>query len=110
MFDLGFSQCGFAKAEELTDDLKFFDHWLAKGYHAEKAYLERSPETRANPLKLMPEAKSVVCGLLNYYPPESLPESQFYKISRYAYGKDYHIVVAEKLNRLFDFILSLIHI
>ncbi len=106
MTELGFSQCGFAKAEELTEDLEYFNNWLSQGFHAEKAYLERSPETRANPLKLMPEARSVISATLNYYTPQTLPESQFYKVSRYAYGKDYHKVLTAKLSLIKDFILE----
>ncbi len=104
MQDLGFSSVGFAKAEALTEDLAFFKTWMAKGFHAGKAYLERNPELRANPILMMPETKSVISGLISYYTAETLPESQYYKISRYAYGKDYHTVINAKLKQVVDYI------
>ena len=74
--------------------------WLAKGMHGNMRYLEKNKEKRYNPSKLVDNARSVITVLYNYYPNEKLPENDNYKLSKYAYGKDYHFIIKEKLRRL----------
>ena len=74
--------------------------WLAKGMHGNMHYLEKNKEKRYNPSKLVDNARSVITVLYNYYPNEKLPENDNYKLSKYAYGKDYHYIIKEKLRAL----------
>ena len=104
---MGYAHSGFAKAELLKRDYDFFLKWLANGKHAEKAYLEREPLKRADPTRLLPGAKSVISILFPYYTPDDLTEKHFYRISKYGYGKDYHVVLKEKLKEIADHIKSL---
>ncbi len=99
---LGFEQCKIARATELTDDAKRLEQWLNKNYHGKMSYMERNFDLRIDPRKLVPEAQSVITLLLNYYPEEQAP-NQSPKIAKYAWGKDYHFVIREKLNALLDF-------
>ncbi|MBP6456687.1 MAG: tRNA epoxyqueuosine(34) reductase QueG [Chitinophagaceae bacterium] len=96
---LGFDQCGIAKAGFLENDARRFDTWLAKDFHGKMSYMERNIELRLNPQKLVPGAKTVITFLKNYYSDEKLENSEF-KISKYAFGEDYHEVIREKLNEL----------
>lgn len=94
--DAGFDFCGVAKAEVLTDDAKRLETWLHKGMHGKMAYMENYFDLRIDPGKLVPGAKSVITLLLNYYPEKNqLPDTP--KISKYAYGNDYHEVIRTKL-------------
>ncbi len=93
---LGFDLCGIAKAERLDDDALRLEKWLSKGMHGGMQYMENHFELRVNPCKLVPGAKSVITLLKNYYP----AVSQKYdapKISKYAFGKDYHDVIRAQL-------------
>jgi len=74
--------------------------WLAKGMHGNMHYLEKNKEKRYDPSKLVDNARSVITVLYNYYPNEKLPENDNYKLSKYAYGKDYHYIIKEKLRAL----------
>jgi epoxyqueuosine reductase len=103
----GYLHSGFAKAELLTREYDFFIKWLAKGNHAEKAYLEREPIKRADPTLLVKDAKSVISILFPYYTPDDLSEKHFYRISKYGYGRDYHKVLKENLNPIVDYIKTL---
>ena len=105
--DMGYPHAGFAKAELLQRDYDFLVSWLAKGKHAEKAYLEREPAKRADPTLLTEGARSVISILFPYYTPEDLSEKHFYKISRYGYGRDYHKVLKEKLWEIAEHIKSI---
>lgn len=71
-----------------------------KGLQGEMDYMVRNSDKRLDPRVLMPGARSVISVLLNYFPEEILPEKDNYKIAKYAYGKDYHVVIPEKLNVL----------
>jgi epoxyqueuosine reductase len=103
--DLGISKIGFARAERLAADANRFFAWLARDHHGEMAWLEREPEKRVDPRLIFPEAKSVVSVAVNYYTPyEHSGENSNGKISRYAWGDDYHDVVKEKLRALLDWI------
>jgi epoxyqueuosine reductase len=97
--ELGFDYCGIAKAVPLDEDARRLESWLNKGFQGRMQYMERYFDLRVDPRKLVPGAKSVITLLLNYYPSQQqLPNSP--KISKYAYGKDYHKVIKEKLNNL----------
>lgn len=97
---IGFDACGFAKAEELTEDADFLQSWLSKGMHGDMHFLERNFEKRTNPRLLVPDCKTVIVLLLNYFP-DKLQHSDSYKIAKYAYSEiDYHFVVREKLRLL----------
>lgn len=100
---LGFSAIGISKAEFLEKQSKILKKWLENDFHGEMQYMENYFEKRVDPRKLIEGAKSVVSVLYNYYPEEKQREDT-YKISKYAYGKDYHYVVKEKLVQLLEFI------
>jgi epoxyqueuosine reductase len=99
-YRLGFDYCGIAKAQKLDDDAKRLENWLSKGMHGQMQYMENNFDLRIDPTKLIPNAKSVITLLLNYYPTQT-QKSGSYKISKYAYGKDYHEIIRNKLNFLF---------
>lgn len=99
---LGFSACGIAPAQELSAESVHFHQWLEKGYHASMGYMDRNKEKRLNPQELNDWAKSVIVCLYNYYPDNKYQFSSTYKISKYAYGLDYHEVIKQKLRALLD--------
>lgn len=100
---LGFLSCGISKASFLEEEAPRLENWLNKNQNGQMAYMENHFDKRLNPTLLVEDAKSVISLLLNYYPAENQnPKS--YKISKYAYGQDYHFVIKEKLNQLLDFI------
>lgn len=102
---LGFLSCGISKAGFLEEEAPRLENWLNQNHHGQMAYMENHFDKRLNPTLLVDGAKSVVSLLLNYYPSESQnPDS--YKISKYAYGQDYHFVIKEKLSELLHFIQS----
>ncbi|HAF29594.1 MAG TPA: tRNA epoxyqueuosine(34) reductase QueG [Bacteroidales bacterium] len=101
--ELGFSAIGFSKANFLEKESKQLKEWLVNGFQGEMQYMENNFEKRTDPGKLVEGAKSVISVLLNYSPEEQQIEDS-YKISKYAYGKDYHFVVKEKLQILLEFI------
>jgi len=101
---LGFSDCGIAKVRCLEEQREHLDSWLSASYNAEMTYMERNKDKRLNPSLLVDEAKSVVVVLLNYYPQKDFLVEGQPIISKYAYGKDYHTVVKDKLFHLFNFI------
>jgi epoxyqueuosine reductase len=93
---LGFDYCGIAKAQLLSDDARLLEKWLRKGYQGTMQYMENYFDLRVDPAQLVPGAKSVITLLLNYYPSgQQAPTAP--KISKYAYGNDYHEVIREKL-------------
>ncbi len=102
---LGFASVGIAKAEKLVEDEPHLKNWLENGYHASMQYMENHFEKRLDPSKLVEGAKSVIVLTHNYFPPKELPANK-YKIARYAYGKDYHIVLKDKMHQLLQFIQS----
>ena len=100
---LGFHKVGIVKAEALSSERERFSEWLHRGFHGEMKWLVRDPEQRTDPQKLLPGARSVVVVALNYYTPhEHLEKSG--KVSRYAWGDDYHEVVGDKLRQLLSLI------
>jgi epoxyqueuosine reductase len=101
--NLGFHYCGISKAIKLDDDARRLESWLQQGFNGTMQYMENYFDLRVNPCKLVPGAKSVITLLLNYFPQQQQNTSTF-KISKYAYGKDYHEVIREKLNTLLQLI------
>jgi epoxyqueuosine reductase len=93
---LGFDHCGIARAQRLDDDARRLETWLNKGMHGKMQYMENYFDLRIDPSKLVPGAKSVITVLLNYFPAAQQSEAAP-RISKYAYGKDYHDVIREKL-------------
>jgi epoxyqueuosine reductase len=96
---LGFEHCGIARAQRLDEDARRLEQWLNKGMHGHMQYMENYFDLRIDPTRLVPGAKSVITLLKNYYPDE-VQEPGTPRISKYAFGKDYHEVIKEKLNTL----------
>ena len=102
---LGFDACGIARAERLDEEAARLETWLREGRHASMQYMERHFEKRVDPTRLVPGAKSVVSVLRNYFQPETPREDpSIGKVSRYAWGDDYHEVLKEKLFGLFQWL------
>ncbi len=95
--ELGFAQCGIAKAERLDKEEPKVIEWLEKGYNGTMAYMANHFDKRMDPTLLLEGAKSVIVVLFYYYPPVKQREDSLYKISKYAYGEDYHEVIKRKL-------------
>ncbi len=98
---MGFLSCGISKAEFLEEEAPRFEKWLNEKKHGQMAYMENHYDKRLDPRLLVPGAKSVVSLLLNYYTDEYQVEGAP-KISKYAYGRDYHFVIKEKLKQLYQ--------
>ena len=97
---LGFLSCGISKAGFLEDEAPRLEHWLNTNQHGEMHYMENHFDKRLDPTLLVPGAKSVVSLTLNYYNSEKQTDPNAPKISLYAYGKDYHFVIKDKLKEL----------
>jgi epoxyqueuosine reductase len=93
----GFDYCGIAKAQPLDEDARRLEKWLQQGMHGSMKYMENYFDLRVDPTKLVPGAKSVITLLKNYYPSQLSAES---RISKYAYGKDYHEVIKACLRKM----------
>jgi epoxyqueuosine reductase len=100
---LGFLSCGISKAEFLEVEAPRLEKWLKNNAHGEMRYMENHFDKRLDPTKLVEGSKSVISLLLNYYPQEEQTENSF-KLSKYAYGTDYHFVIKDKLKQLLHFI------
>jgi epoxyqueuosine reductase len=100
---LGFDSVGISDAVFLEKEAPLLEKWLNKAMHAGMDYMERNFDKRLDPKLLVPNAKSVVSVLLNYYPSE-FQRTDTYKISKYAYGRDYHKVIKGKLKQLLAYI------
>ena len=97
--EFGFEFCGISRAEKLDEEEAKLEDWLKKGHHGRMQYMENHFDKRLDPSLLVPDAKSVVSLLYNYFPED--PEEQTkYKVSKYAFGKDYHFVIKDKLKEL----------
>ncbi|MDN3674840.1 tRNA epoxyqueuosine(34) reductase QueG [Flavobacterium branchiarum] len=96
---LGFLSCGISKAGFLEQEAPRLENWLNKNHNGQMAYMENHFDKRLDPTLLVDDAKSVVSLLLNYYPSETQEKDSF-KISKYAFGQDYHFVIKEKLKEL----------
>ncbi len=93
---LGFISCGISKAGFLEQEAPRLEKWLNNNHNGQMAYMENHFDKRLDPTLLVDDAKSVISLLLNYFPSES-QNSESFKISKYAYGQDYHFVIKEKL-------------
>ena len=103
--ELGFEKVGVVRAEGLTEERARLEEWLARGAHASMGWMERDVARRTDPRALLPGALSVVAVALNYFTPhEHARDEGRGKISRYAWGDDYHDVLGEKLKALLAFI------
>lgn len=100
---LGFLSCGVSKAEFLEEEAPRLEKWLSKNMHGDMHYMANHYDKRLDPTKLVEGSKSVVSLLLNYFPSQEQTANS-YKLSKYAYGTDYHLVIKEKLNSLLEFI------
>ena len=94
---LGFLSCGISKADFLEAEAPRLEQWLNQGHHGSMSYMERNFDKRLDPSILVPGAKSVVSLLLNYHTNQKQKDPEAPKISSYAYGTDYHLVIKEKL-------------
>lgn len=100
---LGFETCGISKAGFLNEEASKFEQWLKNGYHGKMKYMENHFDMRLDPRLLIDDAKSVISLSFNYFP-EEIQNLESYKISKYAYGEDYHFVLKSKLKALINFI------
>lgn len=103
--ELGFLSCGFSRAEFLEAEAPRLENWLKNNYQGEMNYMNNHFDMRLDPRLLVPGAKTVISLLLNYFPDKSQVSDTF-KISKYAYGTDYHFVIKDKLKQLLLFIRS----
>ena len=99
-YDLGFSHVGVSKAGFLEKEARDLEKWLSKNHHGKMQYMENHFDLRTDPRKLVHNAKSVITILYNYYTPEKQEDPEAPKISKYAFGKDYHFVIKKKLKDL----------
>ena len=97
--ELGFISCGISKSGFLENEIGRFESWLKDNYHGQMSYMERNFDKRMDTTKLVAGSKSVISLLFNYYPSKEINNDSF-KISKYAYGKDYHLIIKDKLKSL----------
>jgi epoxyqueuosine reductase len=102
--DLGFEQCGISKAQFLEEEAPHLEKWLKSGMHGQMSYMERNFDMRLDPRILFEGAKSVVSLLYNYYPENEITNEDNLKISKYAYGSDYHKMIKKKLKEFLKII------
>ncbi|WP_342663607.1 tRNA epoxyqueuosine(34) reductase QueG [Olivibacter sitiensis] len=100
---LGFLSCGISRATFLEEEAPRLEKWLKGGMHGKMAYMENHFDKRLDPRLLVDDAKSVISLSLNYYTAQSQKDTNAPKISKYAYGEDYHHVIKDKLKRLLSF-------
>jgi epoxyqueuosine reductase len=101
---LGFLSCGISKAEFLEEEAPRLEKWLKKNMHGDMQYMENHFDKRLDPTKLVDGSKSVISLLLNYFPSHEQKDKTAPKISKYAYGTDYHFVIKDKLKSLLNYI------
>ncbi|NOU61592.1 tRNA epoxyqueuosine(34) reductase QueG [Marinifilum caeruleilacunae] len=102
--ELGLDLCGIVKADFLDDEKENFLSWIQKGYHGEMGYMANNIEKRLDPRLLVENTKSIVVVGLNYFPKQQQSDPEAPVIAKYAYGKDYHFVLKDRLNKLFEYI------
>lgn len=102
--ELGFMFCGISKADFLEDEARKLEVWLKQERHGKMAYMENHFDKRVDPRLLVDDAKSVISLILNYYPEETQKDLEAPRISKYAYGTDYHYVIKDKLKEILNFI------
>jgi epoxyqueuosine reductase len=104
-FALGFDKVAIIPAEPLIEEKRRLEHWLTLGYHADMSWMQRDVERRIDPRQLLPGVQSVVVVALNYFTPSKHNDDRSTgKVSRYAWGDDYHEVVGTKLRSLLAWI------
>ncbi len=101
---LGFLSCGIAKADFLEEEAPRLEKWLNNNMHGKMQYMENYFDKRLDPRLLVDGARSVISLLLNYFPAEAQHDPEAPKLSKYAYGTDYHFVIKDKLKQLLHFI------
>ena len=101
--NLGFMSCGISEARFLEEEAPKLEEWLNNNMNGKMSYMERNFDMRLDPRKIVDDAKSIISLTYNYFPKQTLSESGF-KVSKYAYGKDYHFVIKEKLRNLLEYI------
>lgn len=101
---LGFLSCGISKAQFLEDEAPRLENWLNNNMNGQMQYMENHFDKRLDPTKLVEGSKSVVSLLLNYFPSDTQNDPTAPKLSKYAYGTDYHFVIKDKLKQLLHFI------
>ena len=105
--ELGFTKIGIVPVAALSEEGQRLREWIARGFHGRMDYMARQPQQRSDPALLMPSAKSVICVALNYFRPEKhIDDISTGKISRYAWGDDYHDVLRDKLKTLLAWIVD----
>ncbi len=105
---IGFDLVGVAPAEPLLEEGMRLAEWLTRGYHATMVWMARNTERRIDPRTIVPGARSVISLGINYYSPDTMTgEDDRGKISRYAWGDDYHLIVGKKLAELWEYLVSL---
>ena len=102
-YELGFSYCGFSKAGFLEEEAPKLENWLKQNHHGEMKYMSNHFDKRLDPRLLMENTKTVISLMLNYYTDQKQNDPTAPKISKYAFGKDYHFVIKEKLRELVEF-------
>lgn len=103
---LGFMSCGISKVEFLEKEATYLENWLKNGMNGEMSYMANHFDKRLNPALLVDGAKSVISVTLNYFPEEDLFVDKDLKISKYAYGTDYHFILKHKLKDLLKFLVA----
>jgi epoxyqueuosine reductase len=105
--ELGFASVGIARAESLTKEGSRLREWLNRGYQGTMDWMAETVEKRVDPRSIVPDAQSVVCVAMNYYTDfRHSREDSLGKISRYAWGDDYHAIVTERLRQLLGYVLE----
>ena len=99
---LGFLSCGISKAEFLEEEAPRLENWLHNNMHGNMYYMENHFDKRLDPTMLFEGSKSVISLTYNYYPKKVLKSDSTFKISKYAHGKDYHLVLKKKLKQLLN--------
>ena len=99
--ELGFSNCGMAKAEQLSDEARYLESWLNQQQHGKMSYMAHHFDKRIDPTKLVDGARSVISLSFNYYTDKKQADPDAPLIAMYALGKDYHDVVRERLELLY---------
>lgn len=99
---MGFSFCGISRATYLEEEAPKLEEWLRRNYQGKMSYLENHFEKRLDPRKLVPGAKSVISLIYNYFPEKDQATRDGFKVAKYAYGKDYHFVIKDKLKDFFE--------
>ncbi len=104
--DLGFLACGIARADFLAEEAPRLEQWLRQGKHAGMGYMENHFDLRLDPRKLVPGAKSVISLAYNYFTPAGQHDPKAPKVSTYAYGRDYHKVIKQRLKPMLQAIVA----